>query len=82
MKSHDDQISNYIESRITRLETVIENVNQSLKEIKEGQIRLENKISDADRKIDRLVYWMLGSILLPAGSASFIYILKSLHHIT
>lgn len=75
MKSQDNQISNYIESRLTRVETVIENINQTLKEIKEGQLRLENKI-------DRLVYWMLASILLPAGSASFIYILKSLHYIT
>jgi septation ring formation regulator EzrA len=100
MKAHDNQISNYIESRLTRVETVIESINQNLKEIKESQktmdqkienlgtridnlkIRMDEKISNLGTRINNLLYWMLGSIFLPAGSASFIYILKSLHAIS
>lgn len=82
MHSQDNQISNYIESRLTRVETVIESINQNLKEIKESQKKLDEKIDNLGARINNLLYWMLGSILLPAGSASFIYILKSLHAIS
>ena len=45
-------------------------------------LKMDQKIDNLGTRINNLLYWMLGSILLPSGSASFIYILKSLHFIT
>ena len=46
MQAHNDTaISNYIESRLTKLETTQENINLTL-------VRMERKIDDLDKKMD------------------------------
>ncbi len=53
-KPKDQPISNKIESRLTRLEVVIENINASLN-------RIENKMDKIEQRLWSNFYWMVGA---------------------
>jgi len=64
-----------VESRITRLETIIENLNENDKNIRETLIRLENKV-------DKHFMWTIGMIVVFFGGSLPTGILRAMHILT
>ena len=67
---HEDHMKNDHESRITRLEVTIENINQTLIRVENRLEHLENKIDDGFKSLNNRIwnnfYWMVagfGSVL-------------------
>lgn len=78
-----------LEPRVMRLEIIIENINETLKEIKSGQKDLSNEIKAIQRELSSEIKtlrsevwsqtkWILGFIFLILGSPYFTALLSKL----
>jgi hypothetical protein len=71
----EQQYNILMESRVTRLETIVENINDTNKNIRETLIRLESKV-------DKHFMWTVGIIVVFFGGTLASGILKAMHLIT